>query len=258
MVVLCLCALSVTPARVRTQEIPNVKNAIGNVVSNVGDVVSKVAERVKDATEVAEEKGKAALDAAKELGTDVVEKAKDAATTVRTEIDEAFDKATGVTTKAPAAPITADVATTAAPAAEDDADKAKDVVAAMSGVCPAGCTEWFDGCNTCQCAGVGQAGRCTKKACAKKLLPNCSVMGDKKPPVEEPVVSTAAPDVVSTAAPDVVVTKAPATTSAAPDVTPATTTAKPGVAGAVEALAASLNCTVHVDDLEWTLDVRVF
>merc|ERR1719166_143326 len=40
-------------------------------------------------------------------------------------------------------------------------------------VCPAGCTSFYDGCNTCKCDGVGKLGACTKKFCVTKNKPRC-------------------------------------------------------------------------------------
>lgn len=39
--------------------------------------------------------------------------------------------------------------------------------------CPAGCTEWFDGCNTCGCDGPGQITACTEMWCSMPETPQC-------------------------------------------------------------------------------------
>jgi len=39
--------------------------------------------------------------------------------------------------------------------------------------CPEGCTNWYDGCNDCSCAGVGELGACTKRACVTKADEKC-------------------------------------------------------------------------------------
>ena len=41
-------------------------------------------------------------------------------------------------------------------------------------VCPATCRQWFDGCNTCSCQGVGQVGLCTRRYCISQGQPKCA------------------------------------------------------------------------------------
>jgi len=39
--------------------------------------------------------------------------------------------------------------------------------------CPADCSTWFDGCNTCKCDGNGNVTSCTKKFCIRHEEPKC-------------------------------------------------------------------------------------
>lgn len=68
------------------------------------------------------------------------------------------------------------------------------------GEIPAGCTRWFDGCNSCSVTEDGEKGACTKKACKGSMeTPSCKAFAEGFSAPETPEATTAADE---EAAPD--------------------------------------------------------